>query len=182
MLTIDPATRIISVPQSYLTLVAGTLYTLDTDQFRIDVLDLLDDEEFIWLPNAFVHNGEVTVAGITYFRTIEFINGFMVEFEDGQYSVRLEGSNNNIFDVQNGILVQNQVQVIPTNSAGGQIISAGSGLSVEQAAQLAEVWRLMGLDLNDPVEIRPDGIDSDSGDIDIDFSGDGTTLTRMERQ
>jgi hypothetical protein len=115
-LSIDPATKVISVPQADLTPVSGTLYTLDTDQFRLDVLALLDDEDYIWMPTAYTHNTEVTVAGVTYARTIEFINGYSIEFEDGQYTVRLEGSNNNIFSVQDGILVQNQVQVIPTNS------------------------------------------------------------------
>lgn len=39
---------------------------------------------------------------------------------------QLEGSNNNIWDVENGILNQNQVQVIPTNSAG-LIVGSGGG-------------------------------------------------------
>jgi hypothetical protein len=50
------------------------------------------------------------------------------------------------------------------------------------AAQLQEVWRILGLDKLDPVDITPGGVDSDSGDIDINFSGDGVTLTRMVRQ
>lgn len=117
-LTINYDTRIIEVPQADLTLISGTLYELDTDQFRRDVMAILDDETHIWMPNAFIHNTEVTVAGTTFARTIEFINGYSVEFEDGSYSVRLAGSNNNIFDVENGILVQNTVQVIAQNSAG----------------------------------------------------------------
>jgi len=63
--------------------------------------------------------------GVTYARVIEIINGYQIEFVDGQYTVRLAGSNNNFFDVENGILVQNQVQVISTNSAG-LIIGAGA--------------------------------------------------------
>jgi hypothetical protein len=48
------------------------------------------------------------------------INGFSIEYDDsgGAYSVRLSGSNNNLFDVEAGILVQNTVQVIAGNSAG----------------------------------------------------------------
>lgn len=152
-LSIDPATKVITVPQADLTLVTGTLYELDTNQFRKDVMALLDDEDYIWLPNPFQHNTEVTVAGTTFFRTIEFINGFSVEFEDGQYSVRLIGSNNNIFDVENGILVQNQVQVIPTNSAGGQVIETGvSGLTAQESAALALLKKLQTNKLiTDPV-------------------------------
>jgi hypothetical protein len=125
-LSLDPATRVITIPQADLTLVTGTLYSLDTNQFRKDVWDLLSSEPYIWLPPAFRHNTEVAVAGVTYARTLEFINGFSIEFESGTYSVRLEGSNNNIFDVENGILVQNTVQVIPTNSAGLVNANAGS--------------------------------------------------------
>ena len=117
-LTINYDTKVIEVPQADLTLVSGTLYELDTNQFRKDVMAILDDETHIWMDNAFIHNTEVTVAGTTFARTIEFINGYSVEFEDGTYSVRLTGSNNNVFDVENGILVQNTVQVIAQNSAG----------------------------------------------------------------
>lgn len=117
-LSINPATKVISVPKADLILVTGTLYELDTNQFRKNVMALLDDENYIWMDNAFTHNTAVTIAGTTIARTIEFINGWSVEFEDGAYSVRLAGSNNNIFDVENGILVQNSVQVIAQNSAG----------------------------------------------------------------
>ena len=117
-LTLDPATKVISVPQADLALVTGTLYELDTDAFRKNVMALLDDEAYIWMPDAFIHNTSVTVAGVTFARTIEFINGYSVAFENLAYSVRLAGSNNNIFDVENGILVQNLVQVISQNSAG----------------------------------------------------------------
>jgi hypothetical protein len=117
-ITINWATKIISVPQSYLMPLTGTLYALDTNQFRLDLKDIEDSEEGMVFPDTHRHNTEVTVAGTTFAQVIEIINGYMVEFEDGAYSVRLEGSNNNIFDIQNGILVQNQVQVIPGNSAG----------------------------------------------------------------
>ena len=120
-LSLDPATKVISVPQADLTFVSGALYTLDSDQFRKNVMDLLASESYIWMPDAYSHNTEVTVAGITYARTLEFINGYSVTFEDtgAAYTVRIEGSNNNIFDVENGILnPTNRVTVISTNSAG----------------------------------------------------------------
>lgn len=120
-ISLDPATKLISVPQADLTLVSGTLYSLDTNQFRNDVMALLASESYIWMDDAFQHNTEVTVAGTTFARTIEFINGYSIKFEDtgGQYSVRLEGSNNNIFDVENGILTPTSlVTIISTNSAG----------------------------------------------------------------
>ena len=106
-ISIDYATKVISVPQADLTFVSGTLYTLDSDQFRKDVMDILAAENHIWMPDAFSHNTEVTVAGTTYARTLEFINGYSIQFENtgAAYTVRIEGSNNNIFDVENGILI-----------------------------------------------------------------------------
>lgn len=144
-LTLDPATKVISVPQADLTFVSGTFYKLDTDQWRKDVFDLLASETYIWMPDAFSHFTEGTVAGVLYARRLSIINGYSVEFEDGQYSVQLEGSNNDIWDIESGILVQNQVQVIPTNSAGLQVVAgAGGGTTPEQ------VWAAASVDNTDP--------------------------------
>lgn len=132
-ISIDHATRVISVPQSYLTLVSGTLYKLDSNQFRKDVMAELADETHIFMPDAFIHNTEVTIAGVTYARTIEFINGYSITFENtgSAYSVRIEGSNNNIFDVDNGILNPTPlVTVISTNSAGLVNVDGGTAQAV----------------------------------------------------
>ena len=124
-ISITYATLVIYVPKTYLTLESGTIYTLDSDVLRLDLKDLEDDEEGIAHPDTHRHNPEVTIAGVTYAKTIEIINGYSIEFEDGQYTVIIEGSNNNFHDVLNGILVQNQVQVIPTNSAGLIVVEGG---------------------------------------------------------
>jgi len=120
----------IQVPQADLTLVSGTLYELDTDQFRLDLKSLEASEDGMPFSKTHDHNTQYEVAGVTYARSIEILSPYSVEFEDGAYSVRLTGSNNNIFDIQNGILVQNQVQVIPTNSAGLVAVSTGVAASV----------------------------------------------------
>ncbi|MBW2032037.1 MAG: hypothetical protein JRI94_00370 [Deltaproteobacteria bacterium] len=135
-LSVSWGTKVINVLQADLTPISGTLYELDTDQFRRDLKALEDDVEGMPFPDTHIHNTEVTVAGITYARFIEIINGYSVTFEDGQYTVRLAGSNNNIFDVENGILNQNQVQVIPGNAAGLIVKSIGSGLTTPEHDQL----------------------------------------------
>jgi len=125
-LSFDFLNKIVMVPQSDCTLVSGTVYTLDTNWFKNQLNAELSDEDHIWVEDIYDHNTEYTVAGVTYARKVEIINGWQVGFTpDSQWTVVLEGSNNNIFDVINGILVQNQVQVIPTNSAG--LIVAGGG-------------------------------------------------------
>jgi hypothetical protein len=138
-ISITWGSKTIHVPQSYLTNITGTLYELDTDQLRLDLKALEDDVEGMPFPDTHRHNTAVTIAGVTYARFIEIINGYKIEFEDGQYSVRLAGSNNNFFDVEAGVLSQNQVQVIPGNAAGLQVVSVGSGLSVEQDAKLTSI-------------------------------------------
>jgi len=118
-ITIDPATKVISIPQADLALLSGTLYSADTNQIRKDVNAILASEDGIWMPDAFIHNTTVTLFGVTYARTLEYIAPYSITFTpDSQWSARLEGSNNNMGDVEAGILNQNQVQVIPTNSAG----------------------------------------------------------------
>lgn len=118
-ISIDPATLVITVNQADLTFISGALYELDTDQFRKDVNDILAAENGIWMADAYTHNSEVTVAGTTFARTIEIINSYSITFEDLVYSVRLAGSNNNIFDVENSILnPSGNVTVIAQNSAG----------------------------------------------------------------
>ena len=156
-ISIEWGTSIITVPKTYLTLITGTLYELDTDQFKKDIAGFLDDEAGMPFPDAFVHNTEVTVAGITYARFIEIISPYSVTFEDGQYTVRLVGSNNNIFDVENGILNQNQVQVIPGNAAGLIVRESGvSGLTAEEAQELDELHKIHGLESGEDLVVTPD--------------------------
>jgi hypothetical protein len=134
-IAIDEATQVITIDQADLTFVSGALYEMDTNAYRLAVGALLDDERYIWMDSAFNHNGEVTVAGVTLARVIEQTNGYSLTFENITYSVRLAGSNNNFFDVENGILNPGgNVTVIGNNSAG-LITGAGSGAfdSVDRA-------------------------------------------------
>lgn len=121
----DWATLTFSVPQGDLTLISGTLYEMDTEvDFRQAINAIMASEEGIVFDDPIIHNTEVTVAGTTFARTIEVINGYSVTFTpDSQWTARFIGSNNNIFDVENDILNQNQVQIISNNSGG--LISGG---------------------------------------------------------
>lgn len=140
-ISITWGTKVINIPKTYLTLVSGTFYTMDTDALRKDLKDLEDDEQGMAHPDTHRHNVPVTIAGVTYARTIEIINGYTITFEDGQYTVQLNGSNNNFWDVGGGILNQNQVQVIPTNSAGLISITSGSGVTEQDKLDIADrVW------------------------------------------
>ena len=183
-IAIDWGTKIISIFQTDLSHVTGTLYDLDTAAFRLALKDLEDSEEGMAFPDTHNHNTEVVVAGITYARTIEIINGYTITFEDGQYTVRLSGSNNNFFDVENNILNQNQVQIISTNSAGLQIVeTAVSGLTPSESTMLSEIWKIMGLDDTEVPSLRVTPDDQRVGDgTDISMTitkvGDVVTVQR----
>jgi hypothetical protein len=131
-ISITWGSRVINVPQNYLTPLGGSIYELDLEVFREDILDIMDDEQGIAHPDTHIHNTEVSLGGITLARTIEFINGYTVTFEDGQYAVEAKGANSNIADVMN----LNQVSLRTFNSAGLIVRIQGSGLSTEEHDKL----------------------------------------------
>lgn len=140
-ITVNWNTKVISIPQGDLTFVSGTLYEADTNAIRL-ALKAIEADEGMPFDDTHVHNTEVVVAGTTFARTLEIINGYSVQFTpDSQYTVRLSGSNNNLFDVENGILVQNQVQVIAQNSAGLIRIDVEKTLTETDKDDIADkVW------------------------------------------
>ena len=138
---VDWPNSAITVDQSDCTLVSGTFYTLDTNVFRLALKALEDSEQGISWPRTHTHNTQVTVAGTTYVRTIEIINGYTVEFlPNTLWTCQLSGSNNNIWSVGDGVLVQNSVQVIGTNSAGYITVETGvSGLTATESQALLDI-------------------------------------------
>ncbi len=139
-ISINFATKVILINQADLTLISGSLFELPTeDTFRFQVNSLLDSEEGIVFDDAIRHNTSVTVAGTTFARTIEIINGYSVTFENLLYSVRLAQSNNNLFDVESSILnPSGNVTVIGQNSAG-LIETAVSGLTAPESIELKDI-------------------------------------------
>lgn len=116
MITVDWATRIITVPQSFLTFVGGVSYQLDTEAFKVAINDIEDNEQGMVHPPILNHATSVLLDGIEYARVLEIINGYTITFEETgtPYKVFLIGSNNNILTVTN----LGTVQVAPANSAG----------------------------------------------------------------
>lgn len=96
--------------------VGGNVYDMDTDAFRLAVLQQEAGEQGMMWPYVFNHNTSVTLGGIDYARIIEIVNGYTITFDDtaGAWVCNLVGSNNNILDVTN----LTSVQVRSNNSAG----------------------------------------------------------------
>jgi len=136
-LSIDWATKIITIPQTYLTHISGDIYELNVNEFRLDLKDIEDTAEGMVFPDTHRHVTETTVGGVTYSRFVEIINNFTVTFEDGIYIVNLVGANNNILDVTN----LNYVSVRSANSAGLQTVVQGSGVTEQDKLDIADkVW------------------------------------------
>jgi len=132
-------TKEVIIPQVDLSLVTGTLYELDVNDLRLWCKDWEDNSDGgITHERTNDHFTEYTVAGVTYARAIIFLPPYNFTFEDGQYSVRLTGANTNLFDVENRILNQNQVQLIPSNSAGLIVVTQGSGVTEQDKIDIIE--------------------------------------------
>lgn len=182
-ITMDWGTRVINVPKADLTFISGTEYTLDLDVFRLRLKDLEDDADGMTFPDTHAHNTEVTFGGVTYARLIEMINGYTVTFEDGSYSVTLEGANSNVQDVTN----LNSVSVRSKNSAG-LVVVASSVLTAAQQAQLDRAEIVYKIMVNRAVtEIQGGGDKTitfyDDNDVDVvdtlNVSSDGLTRTNL---
>lgn len=115
-LSVNPSTYVITVPQSFLTFVSGSTYSLDTNAFRIALRDFEDSEKGIAMPKTHTHNTQVTLGGIQYSRVLEVLAPYTITFEEtvNPYVVSLTGSNNNILERTN----LGSVQILANNSAG----------------------------------------------------------------
>lgn len=161
-LSVNWATRVITVPQADLTLVSAGLYELNVDAFRLQLKDIEDGEVGMAFPATHRHNSTVTLSGVTYARTFEIINRYTVTFEDGTYSVRCVGANHNLADVKN----INQVSLIVGNSAGLIQVVQGSGLSTTQDERLARIEKfLRNKRVTDPATGQQTVFDDDGASV-----------------
>ena len=127
-------TFVISILQSDLAFVSGTLYDFDTDAFRLELKNQEDDEAGMPWTDTHIHNTEVTVFGVTYARFVEVIAPYSLTFENtgSAYSIRAIGSNNNCFDVDSGILNPTPlVSYIPTNAAGLIVVETADAAAID---------------------------------------------------
>jgi hypothetical protein len=119
-ITVDWVTGEITVPKADTTLVQASpeIRALDTAQFWLDLKDLEATAEGAPWPDTQVNFPSYTIQGIVYAQAFRIIAPYFVTFEDGQYAVTLDGTNNNILEVA----TQNQVRLSSSNSAGLQLV------------------------------------------------------------
>lgn len=152
-LTIDGPSAIIDVPQADLTYDAvDDVYVLDSDAFRFELKDWEDSAEGMAWTKTHDHETETTLAGTTFARKVIMRTPWQVRFENtgSAYTVRIEGSNNNIIDP--AVLIPTPlVSYVSTNSAGLIVRESGvSGLTAEESAALQLVLGLMQAGRNTP--------------------------------
>jgi hypothetical protein len=136
-ITINWATKVISIPQADLTFISGSLYELNLNDFRLTLKSLEAGVEGMAFLDTHTHNPPVTIAGTVLARVVEIINGYTITFEDLQYAVNLVGANSNVAEVAN----INQVSIRAFNTAG--LIQAGTSLSALEQARLIRIEQIL---------------------------------------
>lgn len=168
-ISIDWATKVISVSQADLTYVSPGLYELDVEDFRRWLKDIEDSEEGMAFPDTHRRNAPVTLSGTTYAQTFELLAPYTVTFENGSYRVRVTGGNHNIADRMNpnsvSIEIGNSAGLIAVDTGGG----GGGGPTAGEIA--AAVWAYVQRGLTERVdadvqavngvELQGSGVDGD---------------------
>lgn len=135
--SVDWVAKVITIPTSDLTLISGTRYSLDMQDFLIEIRRLESAfDEGLWAPQIVDHtDSKPDFAGVDYAGFDEVINGYTIQVSGVATRVDLLGSNNNIVDA----LIPTGVAIVPSNSAGLQRVQTGSGLSGEQDQRLIDI-------------------------------------------
>lgn len=132
-------TKVFTIPLGDLTFVSGVNYTLDADDFWIEIRRLeasAANNGGLYAEQALEFVNTQTLSGITYSAIVKLINSYTWEIDASNIIVSLLGINSNLLDT---FVPANGVSVLANNSAGKQIISTGSGLDAGQDAKLTAI-------------------------------------------
>lgn len=175
--SVDWIAKVITIPVSDLTLVSGTRYQLPMADFLAECRRLeWAGADGLWAPAILDHtNAKADFAGADYAGFDEVINGYTVTFSAPATRVDLVGSNNNIIDVLN----VTGISVVPSNSAGLQLVATGSGLSASEQTELHELWEINGLSDTHPLTVTPTSRTANA--INQQISGDGSSSSTVTR-
>ena len=127
--SVDWIARNITIPVSDLTLVSGTRYQLNLENFLYECRRLeWVPGEGLWAPHILEHsNTRTDFAGANYAAFDEVVNGYTITIGPGPTRVDLVGSNNNIADV----ITNTNIILTSANSAGLTNISEIRGTAFE---------------------------------------------------
>jgi len=135
----DWINKTVTIPASDMAVISGNDYNLDMADFHKEIRRL--EWEFVdglWAEQILDHTiAKINFAGADYAPFDEIINGYEIKFEAGVERVNLLGSNNNLVDV----LIYTGVSVVPSNSAGLQVVATGSGVTAQDKIDIANLSR-----------------------------------------
>ena len=140
--SVDWVSKVITIPETDLTLVSGTRYQLNLESFLYECRRLewtfLDG---LWAPNILEHsNVRFDFSGANYAAFDEIVNGYTVTIGAGPTRVDLVGSNNNIADVINNT----NIILASANSAGLTNISEVRSMAFNGAVTIDTVSGVSG--------------------------------------
>lgn len=123
---VDWSTKIITIPKADTTLVTSTpneIRSLDVTTFWTAIHVIQASSVAMPFLPIMANTPPSVIAGITFARVVQLINGYTITFENGSYGVNIIGGNSNIKDNTNF----NSVSVGSANSAG--LIGGSTGTS-----------------------------------------------------
>ena len=133
--SVNWVTKVISIPTSDLILISGTRYSLLMSDFLSEIRRLeWEFTEGLWAPAILNHtNTKFDFAGADYAPFDEILNNYTVQITGVATRVDLLGSNNDFIDA----LIPTGVSVVPSNSAGLQVVEVGSGVTEQDKEDIA---------------------------------------------
>jgi hypothetical protein len=178
---------------------------LNVDLFWKALGDIQDDPEGAWAPTAYINTPPQDLGSFVLGRSVIILAPYFVTFEDGMYAVEIFNGNSNI----QARTTVNAVQTSSANTGGLVQVTSGSGvLPADITAIAAAVWnklsadhvavgsigklldtvqimmdelhKIQGLDINNPMVVTPST--RTAGDITLDLTGDGSTISIVTRQ
>lgn len=138
--TMDWVAKEIQIPTTDLVLVGGTEYNLPMQDFLDEIRRLeWDFADGLWAPAILDHtNSKPNFAGANYAGFDDIINEYHIHITGAATRVNLLGSNNNLVDV----LIVTGVSIVPSNSAGLQLVNTGGGVGTP-AEVASAVWNAL---------------------------------------
>ena len=123
--SVNWTTKVITVPLADMTLVSGSNYTLDADDFWIEMRRLeASPSDGLWAEQVVEYVNTQILSGITYSAIVKVINGYTWDTDTTNKNISLTGSNSNLLDV---FIPGSGISVLANNSAGKQIVEVAAG-------------------------------------------------------
>jgi len=173
----DGPNRLITEPSG----VGDTVFNVARDLYSGWKRWVLDSSNAKFLPAFSIEGGTpIGSTGLFTGTTFVLINNWKIRGADHDHQVLVDG---NLFSDDGVVSSPNpsfSVEVFVNSSVAAQGIATGSGVPADVQTKIDELWRLRGLDADNPVTVTE--MSEIAGDVTLDISGDGETISTLTRQ